>query len=190
VRIVAGEWRGRRIHFPDVAQLRPTPDRLRETLFNWLQSHVGGARCLDLYAGSGALGLEALSRGASAALFVERDARIAAALRATLAAFGDARGRVVERDAAAFLSGPPERFDIVFVDPPYAQGGLGELCTLLESRGWLAADAWIYLELAAHAARPPLPEGWVAWREARAGEALGLLARRRAARAAAAVDGT
>ncbi len=187
--MIAGEWRGRRIQFPDAASLRPTPDRVRETLFNWLQAVVGAARCLDLFAGSGALGVEALSRGAASAVFVERDAQVAQALRATLATLGATRGRVVERDVTAFLQGPAEPFDLVFVDPPYAQGGQGELCTLLESRGWLATDAWIYLELAARDARPALPDGWVLWRETRAGGVQGLLARRRAA-SGQAVDGT
>jgi 16S rRNA (guanine966-N2)-methyltransferase len=190
VRIVGGEWRGRRIEFPPAAELRPTPDRLRETLFNWLQACTGGARCLDLFAGSGALGLEALSRGAREALFVERDPRVAAALRSSLQRLRDTRGRVIERDAGAFLAGPAQPFNIVFLDPPFAQGRLGELCTLLDTRGWLAADAWIYLELAARDARPPLPDAWVLWRETRAGGVQGLLAQRRAASAAGAVDGT
>jgi 16S rRNA (guanine966-N2)-methyltransferase len=190
VRIIGGEWRGRRIQFPPAAALRPTPDRVRETLFNWLQAHIGGARCLDLFAGSGALGLEALSRGARAAVFVEREPRVAAALRASLETLRDTRGRVIERDAGAFLAGPTQHFDVVFLDPPFAQGGLGELCTLLEARGWLAADAWIYLEFAAREARPPLPSGWTPWRETRAGEVQGLLAQRRAPGGAGVVDGT
>jgi len=178
VRIVGGEWRGRRIRFPSAAELRPTPDRVRETLFNWLQSRIAGARCLDLFAGSAALGLEALSRGAESALFVERDPSIAAAIRANLAELRATRGRLIEGEARAFLDGVATPFDVVFLDPPFAAGGLGELCKLLEARGWLAPDAFIYLEFAARSKEPELPAGWTPWRETRAGEVRGLLARR------------
>lgn len=182
MRIVGGEWRGRRIRFPSAAELRPTPDRVRETLFNWLQQSVPSARCLDLFAGSGALGLEALSRGASESLFVERDAAAARNIRATLEEFKATRGRVVEADALAYLGGSAEAFDIVFADPPFARGGLTELCKLLETRGWLAPGAFIYLELAARDELPLLPDNWTQWRETRAGEVRALLARRAAAR--------
>ncbi len=178
MRIVGGEWRGRRIRFPAAAELRPTPDRVRETLFNWLQTRIGGARCLDLFAGSAALGLEALSRGAHSTLFVERDRAIAAAIRANLAELKATRGRLIEGDARAFLGGTGEPFDIAFLDPPFAQGDLGELCRLLETRGWLAPDAFIYLEFAARSQAPVLPAGWTTWRETRAGEVKGMLARR------------
>jgi 16S rRNA (guanine966-N2)-methyltransferase len=178
VRIIGGEWRGRRIRFPAAAELRPTPDRVRETLFNWLQGVTPGARCLDLFAGSGALGLEALSRGARAALLVENDPVVAAGLRASLAALKDTRGRVLERDAFALLSGPAEAFDVVFLDPPFAKGWLTDLCKLLEAGGWLAPGALIYLENAARDAAPSLPPGWVLERETRAGEVHGMLARR------------
>jgi 16S rRNA (guanine966-N2)-methyltransferase len=183
VRIIGGEWRGRRIQFPSIEGLRPTPDRVRETLFNWLQGRTAAVRALDLFAGSGALGLEALSRGAREVVFVEHDGRVTAALRSSLAALGSQRGRVIERDALDYLRQAPEPFDIVFLDPPYAQGRLGELCTLLESLGWLAHDASIYLELAARTERPALPAGWTVRREMRAGEVQGLLAQRRAHRA-------
>jgi len=180
VRVIGGRWRSRRIRFESVPGLRPTPDRVRETLFNWLQAEVPGSRCLDLYAGSGALGIEALSRGAHEAVFVEADRRAAAGLEATLREFGATGASVVCADAFAFLHGPrPARpFDLVFLDPPYAQGRLRELCTLLGMRGWLAPQARIYLECAAAGAAPALPEGWIEWRRTRAGEALALLARR------------
>ncbi|HUO79888.1 MAG TPA: 16S rRNA (guanine(966)-N(2))-methyltransferase RsmD [Steroidobacteraceae bacterium] len=186
VRIIAGAWRGRRIRFPSSAELRPTPDRVRETLFNWLQGVIGDACCLDLFAGSGALGLEALSRGAREVVFVEREPKVAAALAATLATLGDGRGTVLARDALRYLDGAPRAFDVVFLDPPFAQGRLPELCTLLESRGWLAPRAYVYLEGAARDGLPPLPEPWQAARETRAGEVLGVLARRTAPRAAGA----
>jgi 16S rRNA (guanine966-N2)-methyltransferase len=178
VRIIGGAWRGRRIRFPSAAELRPTPDRVRETLFNWLQGVIGDARCLDLFAGSGALGLEALSRGAREVVFVEQEPRVAAALRETIAALGDDRSQVVTADAFRYLAGGARPFDVVFLDPPFARGWLAELCTLLEHGGWLAPRAYIYLEGAARDGIPPLPEPWETARETRAGEVHGVLARR------------
>jgi 16S rRNA (guanine966-N2)-methyltransferase len=179
VRIIGGAWRGRRIRFPSASELRPTPDRVRETLFNWLQGVIGDARCLDLFAGSGALGLEALSRGAREVAFVERDARVAAALKQSIAALGAEGSRIVTADAFRYLAGAARPYDVVFLDPPFAQGRLAELCTLLEHGGWLAPRAYIYLEAAARDGIPPLPAGWERARETRAGEVLGVLARRR-----------
>jgi 16S rRNA (guanine966-N2)-methyltransferase len=179
VRIIGGEWRGRRIRFPASEGLRPTPDRVRETLFNWLQPVIHGAQCLDLFAGSGALGLEALSRGAAGSVFVERDARVALALSATLVELGAGAGAVMTADAEHFLAGSPRPFDIVFLDPPFARAGVGELCTLLERCGWLAPGAYVYLEQSARAAGPELPPAWTAWREMRAGEVWARLLRRR-----------
>jgi 16S rRNA G966 N2-methylase RsmD len=121
VRIIGGEWRGRKLHFPPSAGLRPTPDRVRETVFNWLQFELAGARCLDLFAGSGALGIEALSRGAGEAVLVERDAVSARAIRDILAQLGCDRGRVEQVDALAWLeawTASSKPFDIVFLDPP------------------------------------------------------------------------
>ena len=190
MRIIAGEWRGRRIRFPSAAELRPTPDRVRETLFNWLQGVIGAARCLDLFAGSGALGLEALSRGAAEVVFVEREPAIAAALAATLAALGDGRGRVLVTDAFRYLAGRARPFDVVFLDPPFAQGRQAELCKLLEHGGWLAPRAYVYLEGAARDRPPPLPETWATARETRAGEVRGVLARRAPGATAAAGAGS
>ena len=183
LRIVAGEWRGRKIRFEPTPQVRPTPDRVRETLFNWLQTTVAGTRCLDLFAGSGALGLEALSRGAAAAVFVEHNRGIAAGIGRMLATFGaraERRAQVVCADAFEFLGGAPSRFELVFLDPPFAQGRLSELCTLLETRGWLAPRAAIYLESAARSEPPVLPARWQLTRRTRAGEVSGQLIRREA----------
>jgi len=169
IRIIAGSWRGRRIDVVAGPDLRPTPDRVRETLFNWLMPVLPGKRCLDLYAGTGALGLEALSRGAAETWFVERDAAAAAALEATLLRFGG-HGRVLVTDARRWLDKPPlGTFDVVFLDPPYAANKLADLCTLL-ARGWLAADAWVYLETGRGQALPALPEGWQLHRESQAGD--------------------
>jgi 16S rRNA (guanine966-N2)-methyltransferase len=178
LRIIGGKWRGRRIRFPGECGIRPTPDRVRETLFNWLMAHVAGSRCLDLFAGSGALGLEALSRGAAHATFIERERRNVASLRETTALLAPGRSTVIEADALAWLAGPPQAFDIVFLDPPYAARQLTEAMRLVESRGWLAADAFIYLELPAKAGEPSLPAGWLPHRSGRAGAVGYHLARR------------
>jgi 16S rRNA (guanine966-N2)-methyltransferase len=124
VRIIAGTWRGRRLAIPAASGVRPTPDRVRETLFNWLSPFIGGAKCLDLYAGTGALGLEALSRGAAETWLVERDRRLAQALEAHAKALG-APARVVQADAVRLLAEHSADaaafggFDVVFLDPPY-----------------------------------------------------------------------
>ena len=143
VRIIAGEWRGRRIPIPHGTAVRPTPDRVRETLFNWLHEPVVGARCLDLFAGTGVLGFEALSRGAAEAWFVEQDAQLIAALHEAAQRFGVAPS-IVRRDVLAFLREPPvARFDLVFLDAPYSQA-LEPALTLLP--GWLAPQGLVYVE--------------------------------------------
>jgi 16S rRNA (guanine966-N2)-methyltransferase len=183
VRVIGGAWRGRRIRFEAGEELRPTPDRVRETVFNWLQGVIAGARCLDLFAGSGALGLEALSRGADEVVFVESDTRVAAALKRSLAELagpGGRGGRIVCGDAFAFLRREPRPFDVVFLDPPFARGWLAELCKLLETRDWLAPGAAVYLESLARNGAPCMLPGWQVARQTRAGEVLGTLARRSA----------
>jgi 16S rRNA (guanine966-N2)-methyltransferase len=179
VRIIGGEWRGRRLHFPQADSLRPTPDRVRETVFNWLQFELAGRRCLDLFAGSGALGFEALSRGAAEVVFVERDPRAADALRDGLRTLRCDRAQVTAADAFAFLRtthGKP--FDIVFLDPPYDERWLDRAAAMLESGGWLAPRAWIYLEDAAARGAPALPGGWTLLRSKKAGDVGYHLARR------------
>jgi 16S rRNA (guanine966-N2)-methyltransferase len=180
VRIIGGEWRGRKLHFPQSASIRPTPDRVRETLFNWLQLHTQGSRCLDLFAGSGALGFEALSRGASEAVFVERDPGAARRMEETLALLGCTRGHVAHRDAFDYLARPGAPFDIVFVDPPFDAGWLPKACAALEQGGWLHEGSFIYLEDAAAHGEPALPPGWTLLRSKRAGEVGYHLARRQA----------
>jgi 16S rRNA (guanine966-N2)-methyltransferase len=169
LRIIAGRWRGRRLRFPPSEEIRPTPDRVRETLFNWLQQRIPGARCLDLFAGSGALGLEALSRGAARVVFVERDAAAARELRRHLAEWGGDGGTVEQRDALQYLRGAPEPFDVVFLDPPFAAGLLAEVAAALRAGGWLAPGARIYVEHAARDGLPELPPDWKPLREGRAG---------------------
>ena len=178
LRIIGGAWRGRKLHFAPVEAIRPTPDRVRETLFNWLQMDVAGSRCLDLYAGSGALGLEALSRGAGRVVFVELDPVAARRLSQTLEELGCDRGAVVSAAAKRYLSGPAEPFDIVFLDPPYADHALADTCRLIEEGGWLRPGGLAYLEDAASAGAPTLPPGWTLLRSKRAGEVGYHLARR------------
>lgn len=171
LRIVGGGWRGRRVHFPDSPGLRPTPDRVRETLFNWLQFSIAGARCLDLFAGSGALGLEALSRGAREAVFVDESAAVAQSLREELERLGGVpRARVLQMSAARYLGTPPEAFDLVFLDPPFGQNALAEPVELLDAGGWIQPGGWVYLECERQAGAPDLPPGWDLVKSKSAGE--------------------
>ena len=161
LRIVAGIWRSRVLAVADVEGLRPTPERARETLFNWLGPAIAGRRCLDLYAGTGALGLEALSRGAGSCVFVERSRRAADGLEKNIATL-DARGaELVRGDAGSYLeryTGAP--FDVVFLDPPFSSDCIEELCRLLARHEVVAADARIYFEQGRERPEPELPAGW------------------------------
>ena len=180
VRIIGGDWRGRKLHFPQSNELRPTPGRVRETLFNWLQLHVRGSRCLDLFAGSGALGFESLSRGANEVVFVERDPAAAAGIADMLQVLECTRGRVERRDAFDYLALPPEPFDIVFVDPPFAADWVHTTCAKLQRGGWLREGAFVYIEDVASRGEPELPAGWTLLRSKRAGEVGYHLARNQA----------
>lgn len=167
-RIIAGAWRRRKLAFPPLPGIRPSPDRVRETLFNWLMDHLTGARCLDLFAGSGALGLEALSRGAAEAVFVDRERAALDAIRGHLELLKARGGTLVQADALAWLETPDTAFDIVFLDPPFDADLLPRVCTLLERGGWLKPTTFIYMEYPAE--RPPaVPAHWVLWRESHAG---------------------
>jgi 16S rRNA (guanine966-N2)-methyltransferase len=169
LRIIGGRWRGRRFRFP-AAEIRPTPDRVRETLFNWLMARISGARCLDLYAGSGALGLEALSRGAAAVQFVERDAAACRALRELLAAWEAVGAQVQHTSAEQYLASAPQSFDIAFLDPPFAAGALTGAARALEAGGWIRPGGVIYVEHARRDALPALPQGFQPLRSGAAGE--------------------
>ena len=171
MRIIAGVWRGRRIHFPDMPVLRPTPDRVRETLFNWLQHSLVDKRCLDLFAGSGALGLEALSRGAKEVVFVEQFPAAARSLQEQLVRFGGAaKGRVMEMGAARFLRSSATPFDIVFLDPPFGKDALAEYIPLLDEGAWLTPGSLIYLENERLGGVPALPAHWELLKSKSAGE--------------------
>ncbi len=178
VRIIAGRWRGRRLPVPDLPGLRPTPDRVRETLFNWLAPWVEGAACLDLFAGTGALGLEAASRGARRVVMVDESDRVAAGLRERVTELG-ARGVEVHRaEGLAWLRRANERFDVVFLDPPFRHGLIPPACALLEERELLVAGGYAYLEAEGTVEPGALPPGWELVRSGRAGDVRYHLARR------------
>ena len=166
LRIVAGKWRSRLLPVADEPGLRPTSERIRETLFNWLTPDIHGMRCLDLFAGSGALGFEALSRGAASVVFVEKAAGVAKTLRVSIGTLDAGDATVVQTDAHGFLTSDiPQKFDLVFLDPPFADDLLEDLCRLLAGSGCLAAGARIYLEQERNQTVPTLPKGWAFIRE-------------------------
>ncbi len=164
LRIIGGRWRGTKLKFPNIAAIRPTPDRVRETVFNWLQTDVLDAQCLDLFAGSGALGLEALSRGARTVTLVDREVAIGSYLRDALQRLQCEQSIVQSMDSLEFLRGPSRPFDIVFLDPPFAASMdtnlLSQVCTQLESRDWLSTHAWIYIESPASMGSPNSIANW------------------------------
>ena len=171
VRIIGGDWRSRVLQFPDAPDLRPTPDRVRETLFNWLQFSTVGAHCLDLFAGSGALGYEALSRGASSVTALETHTQAASNLRQNARLLGTDKLNVVQQDALRWLDQPAsQKFSVVFLDPPFSANLHQCCCELLQQHGWLAPNASIYLESGESLALLKLPTGWQLDRHKRAGD--------------------
>lgn len=175
LRIIGGRLRGRPLLIPDQPGLRPTPDRVRETLFNWLAPVIEGARCLDPFAGTGALGLEAASRGAARVVLIERSVPVARRLGETIHHLGLVGVQVIQTDALRWLDDPARAaafgpFDLVFLDPPFDSAALGPTCELLARHPWLAPWARVYLESAEGAGFPPLPAGWGLLRDRRAGQ--------------------
>ncbi|AEF20160.1 16S rRNA (guanine(966)-N(2))-methyltransferase RsmD [Pseudomonas fulva] len=182
LRIIAGQWRSRQFAFPMAHGLRPTPNRVRETLFNWLAPYVEAARVLDPFAGSGALFLEALSRGAGSALALDLNPAAVTSLRGHLATLRCENGQVLQSDALAYLQNQPATpFDLVFLDPPFSQDLLLPACTLLEERGWLADDAWVYTESEQVPSSLGMPANWRLHREQKAGQVHYALWERRSA---------
>lgn len=175
VRIIGGQWRGRRIAFnPDANSIRPTPDRVRETLFNWLMGKISGAHCLDLFAGSGILGLEALSRGAAFVCSIEQNVEILNHCKTALQLLKiePTRWQIEQRDAIAWLRKAPEAqkpalrpFDIIFIDPPYDANLWAECLHLIQQQGWLAPDGIIYLESNRPLANEITAEGFGVYKE-------------------------
>lgn len=173
VRIIGGQWRGRKLCFPDLPELRPTPNRVRETLFNWLAPHIVGAHCLDLFSGSGALGFEALSRGAASVLMVDQSAVVIKKLRENAALLG------AEKTTQFYCGKAPDdkipvqdrRFDIVFLDPPFHQNYLPRCCEWLERTHCLAPNTLIYIEVESSLPLPlPIPAHWALLHNQKAGQ--------------------
>lgn len=165
VRIIGGQWRGRKLHFPATPDLRPTPNRIRETLFNWLAPYLSEANCLDLFSGSGALGFEALSRYAKSVSFIERSSVLVAYLKAQLKQLGAENRAQVYQAQFPFVSTElfetkKPLFNIVFLDPPFHQNLLAPACTWLAQEGLLAPESLIYMEAEAKLKKLILPENW------------------------------
>lgn len=177
IRIIGGEWRGRKLRFPDAPNLRPTPDRVRETIFNWLATMINGAHCLDLFAGSGALGLEALSRGASFITFVDNNKKVTQDLKRNLDLLNaNEKAKVYSMDGVKFLSHEKllktetKKYNLVFLDPPYHLDYMQKVVPLLEQNDWLAEDALLYLEIEKRQSLPALPVNWQQLKDKTAGE--------------------
>lgn len=175
LRIIGGQWRGRKLQFPDVPGLRPTPDRVRETLFNWLQGWVLDENCLDLFAGSGACGLEALSRGARHTVFVDASREAGTRIQSHLSLLGAENASVVIATAEQWLRSPAagasqdKKFGLVFLDPPFAADMLADTMQQLEDSGVLKPRAQIYLESGRDLTTLPLPATWTMRKNLRAG---------------------
>lgn len=169
-RIIAGAWRGRRLPIPELPDLRPTPDRVRETLFNWLAPVLPGACCLDLFAGAGALAFEAASRGAARVIAVDQNRVVTEFLRREVERLGANVIDVVSAEALAFLQGAVTPCDIVFLDPPYAAHLLSPAMASLQAHAWVASGSRVYIEHAAREMPPELPAGWRYHRSKRAAQ--------------------
>lgn len=178
LRIIGGEWRSRKLPIADVPGLRPSTDRVRETLFNWLRNDIAGARCLDLFAGSGALGFEAASRGAREVVLVESNHKVQQNLAANITALKAQQVQLVCADALGWLQQAHAAFDVVFIDPPYASELLAPSCALLEQKNLLTSQAKIYLEHDARQELPCLPKNWQIIRGKKAGQVGYYLAQR------------
>ena len=170
LRIIGGSWRGRKLAFPDIEGLRPTGDRVRETLFNWLQPVLGGSRCLDCFAGSGALGLEAASRGADSVVMVELDRQAGSALQHNIDLLQAEQCQLIQQRVEQYLQAAQGGFDVVFLDPPYQLDLWTPVAFLLSERGLLNDGARIYLEYPRRQPKPELPSNWHCLKEKQAGD--------------------
>lgn len=168
-RLIGGQWKGRKLKFFEVEGLRPSLDRVRETLFNWLQTNVRGARCLDLFAGSGAIGLEALSRGAASVDFVELNKKAARQLESNLGLLGADNGNLIHQDAKQFLQQENQPYDIVFLDPPFHKGLAQEIVSKLAQTNLLAEGALVYLEIEQNL-EVDIPDNWELLKDKKAGQ--------------------
>ncbi|MBO1519611.1 16S rRNA (guanine(966)-N(2))-methyltransferase RsmD [Oceanisphaera pacifica] len=172
IRLIGGQWRGRKLPVLNSEGLRPTSDRIKETLFNWLMFDIRHCRCLDLFAGSGSLGFEALSRGAKEVVLIEKDAKVAQQLQHNFASLPAAQGKVIHNDAERFLQTPASAFDLVFLDPPFHRELLPNVCQWLEENGWLNDNAKIYIEREQSSESLSLPTNWRLLKDKHAGHVI------------------
>ncbi|CAM4216580.1 16S rRNA methyltransferase RsmD [Vibrio halioticoli NBRC 102217] len=170
IRIISGLWRGRKLPVHDAEGLRPTTDRVKETLFNWIASDIPNARCLDLFAGSGGLGFEAASRQAEEVTLIELNVKAFQQLQQNMQAVKATNITLLNQNSLNFLKQPGKPYDIVFIDPPFRQGLLLEAIEQLENNGWLSDQALIYIETEKELAMPALPDNWTMHREKVAGQ--------------------
>ncbi len=170
VRIIGGQWRGRKLPVPVVEGLRPTPNRIRETLFNWLQPWIEGADCLDLSAGTGSLCFESLSRGASGAVLIESSHTAVNQIRENLKLLNASNAIVLEESAHQYLQGQVQQFDIIFLDPPFKSNLIVTCFALINERVWLKPGGLLYIEAPAKSELPDLPAGWSLFRSKTSGE--------------------
>ena len=170
VRIISGLWRGRKLPVHDAQGLRPTTDRVKETLFNWLAADIPHSRCLDLFAGSGGLGFESASRQADLVTMVELNKQAYQQLVTNSAQLKASNIELHQQDALQFLQQPGQAYDVVFIDPPFRQGLLEQTLTLLQQNGWLAENGLVYIETEKELQLPNIPTHWQLHREKTAGQ--------------------
>lgn len=170
LRIIGGEWRGRKLSFAKVDAIRPTPDRVRETLFNWLAPVIQGANCLDLFSGSGALGFEAISRGAASVVMCDSNTQSIATLKQQAALLKTTKGVFLQTDAVSFLNRNDKKYDVVFLDPPFQSDFLQKCFDILSTKDSLNPGAMIYVESHAKELLPATPDNWILHRSKKAGD--------------------
>ncbi len=170
LRIIAGDWRSRQLVFEDLPELRPTPTKVRETLFNWLQHDVIACHCLDLYAGSGALGFEAASRGAKSVVMVEINPQSCRFIKENIIKLSAEKIKVIQSDVFKFLAQDPKPFNLVFLDPPFNNAMAQQTCHWLEDKNWLTPAAKVYVEVESQLILDDIPNNWQCLKSKKAGE--------------------
>lgn len=170
LRIIGGQWRSRQLNFPDAQGLRPTTDRIRETVFNWLQPVIHGARCLDLFSGSGAMGFEALSRGASSVVMVDLNPAVVRQLKDNVRLLEARNAEVIQADGLQYLTRANTQFDVIFLDPPFAKDMLQAALNAIEQHNLLAENAYVYVECERQLSDLRIPPRWQLHREREGGQ--------------------
>ncbi len=175
LRIIAGKWRGRKLPIPDIEGLRPTPDRIRETIFNWLAGVINGAECLDLYCGSGALGFEAASRGAKHTKLVDVNTKAITQITANIKTLDATAVSYQQMNVLDYLENDTSKKDLVFIDPPFNKNLIAPTLEKLETNGWLKRNSYIYIETESNLVELNVPSNWVLHREKKTGQVLSRL---------------